>query len=80
MRAEANTDSEILGVISEGEQVEKTGTDGEWVQIDYDGQTGYIRGDLLTDGSESDISEDSGDSDSEEYDSQDSGSGEEEQE
>ena len=85
VRAEANTDSEILGVISEGEQVEKTGTDGEWVQIDYDGQTGYIRGDLLTDGSESvdsdsDTSEDSGDSDSEEYDSQDSGSGEEEQE
>ena len=85
VRAEANTDSEILGVISEGEQVEKTGTDGEWIQIDYDGQTGYIRGDLLTDGSESvdsdsDTSEDSGDSDSEEYDSQDSGSGEEEQE
>ena len=53
VRAEANTDSEILGVISEGEQVEKTGTDGEWIQIDYDGQTGYIRGDLLTDGSES---------------------------
>ena len=47
VRAEANTDSEILGVISEGEQVEKTGTDGEWVQIDYDGETGYIRGDLL---------------------------------
>lgn len=56
---------------------------GNGFQIDYDGQTGYIRGDLLTDGSESvdsDTSEDSGDSDSEEYDSQDSGSGEEEQE
>lgn len=47
VRAEASTDADILGVISAGEQVEKTGTDGEWVQIDYDGQTGYIRGDLL---------------------------------
>ena len=45
--AEASTDAEILGVISAGEQVEKKGTDGEWVQIDYDGETGYIRGDLL---------------------------------
>ena len=47
VRAEASTDAEILGVISADEQVEKKGTDGEWVQIDYDGQTGYIRGDLL---------------------------------
>ena len=47
VRAEANTDAEILGVISAGDQVEKQGTDGEWIQIDYDGETGYIRGDLL---------------------------------
>ena len=47
VRAEANTDAEILGVISAGDQVEKQGTEGEWVQIDYDGETGYIRGDLL---------------------------------
>ena len=47
VRAEASTNAEILGVISAGEQVEKKGTDGEWVQIDYDGETGYIRGDLL---------------------------------
>ena len=47
VRAEASTDADILGVISAGDQVQKTGTDGEWVQIDYDGETGYIRGDLL---------------------------------
>ena len=47
VRTEASTDADILGVISAGDQVQKTGTDGEWVQIDYDGQTGYIRGDLL---------------------------------
>lgn len=47
VREEANTDAEILGVISAGEQVEKKGTSGEWVQIDYYGETGYIRGDLL---------------------------------
>ena len=47
VRAEANTDAEILGVISAGDQVEKQGIDGEWIQIDYDGETGYIRGDLL---------------------------------
>ena len=34
-------------MISAGDQVEKQGTDGEWIQIDYDGETGYIRGDLL---------------------------------
>ena len=39
VRAEASTDADILGVISAGDQVQKTGTDGEWVQIDYDGQT-----------------------------------------
>ena len=33
---EASTDADILGVISAGDQVQKTGTDGEWVQIDYD--------------------------------------------
>ena len=47
VRAEANTDAEILGVISAGDQVEKQGTEGEWIQIDYDGETGYLRGDLL---------------------------------
>ena len=47
VRAEANPDAEIRGVISAGDQVEKQGTEGEWVQIDYDGETGYIRGDLL---------------------------------
>ena len=34
VRAEASTDADILGVISAGDQVQKTGTDGEWVQID----------------------------------------------
>lgn len=47
VREEANTDAEILGVISAGEQVEKKGTSGEWIQIEYYGETGYIRGDLL---------------------------------
>ena len=47
VRAEANTDAEILGVISAGEQVEKTGVEGDWIQVTYDGETGYVFGELL---------------------------------
>ena len=43
----ASEECNVRAEASAGDQVQKTGTDGEWVQIDYDGQTGYIRGDLL---------------------------------
>ncbi|MDY4693252.1 MAG: SH3 domain-containing protein, partial [Blautia sp.] len=47
VRAQADMESEILGVISAGTQVEKKGSDGEWTQIEYEGQIGYIYSSLL---------------------------------
>ena len=47
VRAEASDESEIIGGLDEGTQVEKTGQEGDWIQIDYEGQTGYVYGGLL---------------------------------
>ena len=47
VRAEANSDSEILGVLAVGEEVQKTGTEGDWTQVEYEGQTAYIYSNLL---------------------------------
>ena len=48
IRQESNSDSEIIGSLEEGEQVTKTGEDGEWIQIEYEGQTGYVFNSLLS--------------------------------
>lgn len=42
IRSAPSGDSEKLGVLQAGEQLEKTGEDGLWVQVNYNGQTGYI--------------------------------------
>lgn len=47
VRAGASTDDEVIGGLEAGTQVEKLGQEGEWVQIDYDGQTGYVHSSLL---------------------------------
>ena len=47
VRAEANSDSEIIGGLDEGDQVQKMGQEGDWIQIEYDGQTGYVYSGLL---------------------------------
>lgn len=47
VRAEASDESEIIGGLDEGTQVEKTGQEGDWIQIDYEGQTGYVFSSLL---------------------------------
>ncbi len=47
VRAGAGTDSEVIGGLDAGTQVEKRGEEGEWIQIDYDGQTGYVHNSLL---------------------------------
>ena len=47
VRAEASVDSEKLGELTAGQQVTKTGSEGDWIQIDFEGQTGYVRGDLF---------------------------------
>ena len=43
----ATAGGDILFTLSAGTQVEKTGEEGEWIQINYNGQTGYIHNSLL---------------------------------
>ena len=48
VRAEADTDSEKIGELEAGEQVKKIeNADNGWIKIEFDGKTGYVRGDLL---------------------------------
>lgn len=47
VRKEASTKSESLGLLSEGVTVFVTDQQGEWYQILYQGQQGYIREDFL---------------------------------
>ncbi len=42
-----SADGEIIGGLEAGTQVEQTGQDGEWIQIDYNGQVGYVHSSLL---------------------------------
>ncbi len=47
VRAEASTSSTKLGQLAAGTKVTKTGSEAEWVKIDYNGQTAYVRWDMF---------------------------------
>ena len=47
VRAQPSTDAESLAILEEGTEVQVVGTEGEWMKVDYEGKTAYIRGDLL---------------------------------
>ena len=47
VRAGADDESEIIGGLDEGTEVEKLGQEGDWIQIEYEGQTGYVYSGLL---------------------------------
>lgn len=47
VRAEASTSSTKLGQLAAGTKVTKTGAEAEWVKIDYNGQTAYVRWDMF---------------------------------
>ena len=47
VRASADSEGEVIGGYSAGTEVEKKGQEGDWIQVDYDGQTGYIYSGLL---------------------------------
>ena len=51
VRASASTDGKVIAHAARGENVEVTGTSGNWYKVKYDGQTGYIRKDMLVEGS-----------------------------
>lgn len=48
IRTEPNTDCEVLAVLYIGETVTKTGeAEDGWTQIDYNGQTAYVKSEFL---------------------------------
>ncbi len=48
VRAEPNSeDDNIIGGLEAGTEIEKLGQEGDWVQIEYEGQTGYVYSGLL---------------------------------
>ena len=48
VREKPNADSDRLGRIATGESVLVTGEEGDWWQVEFEGETGYVRKDLLT--------------------------------
>lgn len=48
VRAGADTSSEKLGTVEKGTVVTRTGVEGDWSKIDYNGTTGYIKNEYLT--------------------------------
>lgn len=49
VRSGAGMDNEILGVLGEGDGVMATGKkQGSWIEVNYDGKTGYVGGSYLT--------------------------------
>lgn len=47
VRASASTDSDSVGKANAGETYVKTGSEGDWTQIDYNGSTAYIKAEFL---------------------------------
>lgn len=61
VRAAADTESDKLGTLEKGTALTRTGTDGEWSVVNYNGQTGYIKTEYLTTkNSDSDSNADNG--------------------
>lgn len=48
VRAGADTSSDKLGTVDPGTVVTRTGVEGDWSKIDYNGTTGYIKNEYLT--------------------------------
>ena len=49
VRERPDKNSTVLGTLSGGDQVEKVGQEGSWVQIKYNGGTAYVFNTYLTD-------------------------------
>ena len=50
IRSSASTDAKVITRAGRGENVEVTGTSGDWYKVKYKGDTGYIRKDMLVEG------------------------------
>ena len=48
MRAEANSDSDIVAILTKGEKVKKLeNADENWIKVEYQGNEGYVYSDCL---------------------------------
>lgn len=47
IREAADGESEVIGSLNAGNTVTKTGMEGDWIQVEFEGQTGYIFSELL---------------------------------
>lgn len=47
IRESASSDADVIGSLGAGETITKTGMEGDWVQVEYEGGTGYIFAELL---------------------------------
>lgn len=47
IRKEASTSSSVVATVNSGETMPITGVDGEWYKVKYDGNTAYVRSDLM---------------------------------
>lgn len=48
VREGSTKNSDVIGTLSEGDQVEKLGEEGSWVKIDYKGTPAYVYGQYLS--------------------------------
>lgn len=49
IRSDASTDSEVVGTVTAGSQLNATGVcDNNWIQIDQNGVSAYVSGDFVT--------------------------------
>lgn len=47
IRAEATTNSAVIGQVRKGAKLTAVGTEDNWTKLDFNGETGYIRSDLI---------------------------------
>lgn len=57
VRAAADQNSDRLGQVDKGTSLNRTGTEGDWSIVDYNGQTGYIKSEFLKAGSSENTAE-----------------------
>ena len=43
VRKDATEDSEALGIAEQGDEFDIIAEDGEWIEIDYNGNNGYVK-------------------------------------
>lgn len=47
VRKDANKESEIIGLLSEGEAVEAISDEGDWISVSYEGTKGYVSSEFV---------------------------------